>query len=113
MIRRVTSLVIQRQDGWFVIRAGMVAIVLLSAFLKIVIGMGITIVTRSMEVRCVIVTGMELSALPSVLLKITRTGITSAIREMAARFAWITGMEPSANLFARQQTIQKDTTAVR
>lgn len=91
----------------------MVAIVLLSAFLKIVIGMGITIVTRSMEVRCVIVTGMELSALPSVLLKITRTGITSAIREMAARFAWITGMEPSANLFARQQTIQKDTTVVR
>lgn len=66
-----------------------------------------------MEVRCVIVTGMELSALPSVLLKITRTGITSAIREMAARFAWITGMEPSANLFARQQTIQKDTTVVR
>ena len=65
----------------------MEAVVQPIAFLMIVIRLGTTIVTRSMEVRCVLKTGMEPSALFSVLLKITPTGITSAIREMAAGFA--------------------------
>lgn len=79
----------------------MVVIVLFFVFFKIVIGMGIIIVIRLMEVRCVIVIGMEFSVLFFVFFKIIWMGIISVIREMVVRFVWIIGMELSVNIFVR------------
>ena len=112
MTNRVSTLAIQRRDKKYVGKIGTGPTVPRTAFQKIVIGLVITIVTRSTAEDSVIMTGMEATALSSVPHAMTPTGITRAMEQMEVRTVWMIGLELSAKRIVKQRTTLKGTTSV-